>query len=368
MSVRRLWLVARHELAFNARRPLFYICLAVLGLIVWGLSTGNVQIIIASGDASVGGKKAWITSEFAAAQILTVSISSFMSFFVAAAAGMAVIRDDELRVRELLHSTPLTAGEYLSGKYLATVVSALGMLAGLILLMLLLFHAVPNAQMAESRGPLSLVNYLRPALILGVPALVVITGVVFGVGTWTRKPILVFILPIVLVLAGFFFLWTWSPSWLDPRVNRLLMLIDPSGVRWLNETYLDVDRGADYYNTQRIGFDGGFLASRLTLVLVGIAAVVASGVHFARTLRQSGRVKTKKLAAEPPATVGPVSVGGVSAPLGSLAMRSGAPGLWQSVWQVARSEIRELGSEPGLYVFVPLILFQTIANSLVALG
>ncbi|MDF2771589.1 MAG: family transporter protein [Geminicoccaceae bacterium] len=368
MSIRRLWLVTRHELAFNVRRPLFYICLAVLAFIVWGLSTGNVQIIIASGDASVGGKKAWLTSEFAAAQILTVSISTFMSFFVAAAAGMTVIRDDELRVRELLHSTPLTAGEYISGKYFATVVSALGMLAGLILLMLLLFHGVPNAQMAESRGPLSLVNYLRPALILAVPALVIITGVVFGVGTWTRKPILVFVLPIVLVLAGFFFLWTWSPSWLDPRVNRLLMLIDPSGVRWLNETYLEVDRGADYYNTQRIGFDAGFLASRLALGLAGIAAVVASGVHFARTLRQSGRVKTKKLAAEPPATVGAASVASVSAPLASLAMRSGAPGLWQSVWHVARSELRELRSEPGLYVFVPLILFQTIANSLITLG
>ena len=65
-----------------------------------------------------------------------------------------------------------------------------------------------------------------------------------------------FVLPIVLVLGGFFFLWNWSPSWLDLRINRLLMLVDPAGVRWLNETYLKVDRGADFYNTQRIGFDG----------------------------------------------------------------------------------------------------------------
>jgi hypothetical protein len=76
MSVRRLWLVARNELSFNARRPMFYICLVVVGLIVWGLSTGNVQIIIASGDASVGGKRAWITSEFATAQILVISCRS----------------------------------------------------------------------------------------------------------------------------------------------------------------------------------------------------------------------------------------------------------------------------------------------------
>ena len=149
MSARRLWLVARNELSFNVRRPMFYICLAVLGLIIWGLSTGNVTIVISSGDATVGGKKAFITSEFAAAQILAVSVSTLMSFFIAAAAGMSVIRDGELRVGELLHATPLTPREYISGKYLATVITALGLLAAAVVLMLLFFHVIPNADMAE---------------------------------------------------------------------------------------------------------------------------------------------------------------------------------------------------------------------------
>ena len=85
-----------------------------------------------------------------------------------------------------------------------------------------------------------------------------------------------FVLPIVLVLAGFFFLWSWTPSWLDLRINRLLMMIDPSGVRWLGETYLKVDRGADYYNTQRIGFDVPFLLSRLALVVLGLGSVAVA--------------------------------------------------------------------------------------------
>jgi hypothetical protein len=49
-------------------------------------------------------------------------------------------------------------------------------------------------------------------------------------------------------------------------------------------------------------------------------------------------------------------------------MHSGAAGFWKTVRQVARSEMRELRSQPGLYLFVPLILFQTIASSLVSLG
>jgi len=369
MSVRRFWLVARNELSFNARRPMFYICLAVLGLVIWGLSTGNVSIIIASGDATVGGKKAFITSEFAAAQILAVTVSTMMSFFVAAAAGMSVIRDGELRVGELLHATPLTPGEYIAGKYTATLATALALLLAVIGLILLFFHAIPNADMAETRGPLVLMNYLRPAAIIALPMLVVISGTAFALGAWTRRAILVFVLPIVLVLAGFFFLWSWSPSWLDLRINRLLMLIDPGGVRWLGETYLKVDRGADYYNTQRIGFDVPFLLSRLALVVVGLGSVVAAGARFATTLRQSGKVKAAKRASVD-AVAGDASEAGPRATLtlGELAMRSSAAGFRHTVWQVARSEMRELKSQPGLYLFVPLILFQIIGNSLVALG
>src|SRR4030095_3959172 len=53
---------------------------------------------------------------------------------------------------------------------------------------------------------------------------------------------------------------------------------------------------------------------------------------------------------------------------GELAMHSSPAGFWRTAWQVARSEMRELKSQPGLYLFVPLILFQIIGNSLVALG
>ena len=47
----------------------------------------------------------------------------------------------------------------------------------------------------------------------------------------------------VLIACGFF-LWSWAPTWLDPRINRLLMLVDPAGFRWLNETWIKLDRGA----------------------------------------------------------------------------------------------------------------------------
>ncbi|MFP2934803.1 ABC transporter permease, partial [Pyxidicoccus sp. 3LG] len=45
-----------------------------------------------------------------------------------------------------------------------------------------------------------------------------------------------------------------------------------------------------------------------------------------------------------------------------------APGLLSGLWQVARVEARGLLSQPGLYLFVPIILLQTVVQSLNALG
>ncbi len=77
----------------------------------------------------MGGTKAWITSQFANGLMLSMVIFLFYSFFVAIAAGLAVIRDDESRVGELLHSTPLTAGEYVWGKFAAALAAFVGVMA-----------------------------------------------------------------------------------------------------------------------------------------------------------------------------------------------------------------------------------------------
>jgi hypothetical protein len=158
---------------------------------------------------------------------------------------------------------------------------------------------LPNEKSAEIQGPFALVNYLRPAVVLALPSFVFVAGICFAIGAWTRKPILVFVLPVALLLVCGFFLWEWSPSWLDPRINSLLMLVDPSGFRWLDETWLKGDRGVDFYNHASIDFDRPFLAMRLALVLAGFAAVAISQVHFAATLRGSRAVPRGRVNCQP---------------------------------------------------------------------
>src|SRR6185503_13784284 len=166
------------------------------------------------------------------------------------------------------------------------------------------------------------------------PLLVFLVGTAFLVGERTRRPILVFVLPVAILLICGFFLWDWTPSWLDPRIDRVLMLIDPAGFRWLQQTWLKVDRGVDFYNHAPVGFDAGFVLSRIAMMLVGLGCAAWSAAGLASRLRGSkrpGRAKRRWLRRAapsvldaPPPDTDPIA--GMAVPLTPLRMRSAPPG------------------------------------------
>ena len=85
--------VARRELTFNFRRPLFWIFIFLLGFFEQQMATGNVTIMM-SGDSSVGGTQQWLNSEFAVAQVFTALINIMYLMFWSIAAGMSQARAD----------------------------------------------------------------------------------------------------------------------------------------------------------------------------------------------------------------------------------------------------------------------------------
>jgi ABC-type transport system involved in multi-copper enzyme maturation permease subunit len=370
MSLRRLFLVFRTDLAVHVKRPMTWILVVIMGLMVWMLSTGMARI--QSGDASVGGSKAWITSEFAIAMTVCVTVFLFFTFFVAIAAGMAVIQDDERKVGEILHATPLTPHEYVWGKLIAVLLAFTCVLVIQQLFSMFCYHLLPNAKADEIRGPFSLTAYLVPAIAFGLPTIAFTALTSFAVGLRWRKPILVFVLPVAMILVCGFFLWDWSPTWLAPGWNKVLMAVDPSGFRWLNETHLKLDRGVDFYNKASIPFDFVFLGSRAALLALGVAVFVWAERHFARTMRgELPAVAKKRLIAvgvEVAATSASFEPTAASRPLGVLRMRGDAPGFWKGAACVARVELRELRNSAGLYLFVPLILLETIGGVETLLG
>jgi len=356
--------IARTEFRFQTRRPLFWVLIVVLALMAYAMSTGSMRIT--SGDSDVGGKKAFITSQFALAQMLCVQVMLFYGFFLAVAAGMTIIRDDELKVGEVLHSTPLTPAEYVWGK-IAGVAATFALALGLDLCFRAISnHVFKSAESAEFIGPFAAWNYIGPALLLAVPTLIFLGGASFLIGVWSRKPILVFALPTILMLVCVFFLWSWEPSWLPARLDGVLMLIDPAGLRWLDHTWLKVDRGVDFYNTHPIGLEAAFAASRVAFAGLGLASVVVASWLLARELRGTVRARPAAPSGLPEAArSGPAPGAGL---LADLRMHAAPRGLWAGIVEVARAELRELRHQPGLYLFVPLILLQTVSIALVRVG
>ncbi|HET6349349.1 MAG TPA: M1 family aminopeptidase [Candidatus Krumholzibacteria bacterium] len=365
MSIARLRAAFDVEFWHSFKRPLFIALAIFLGLTAFGLSTGHMSI--SSGDSTVGGTKAWITSEFAQTQMTAYLVVLYYSFFIAVAAGMALLRDRENRVDVLLHSTPMTPGEYVWGRFFAVCLSFVVVMVWQAAMLSFFNHVVPNSSAIEIRGPFAFRNYLMPALTIGVPFIVFYTGLSMYIGERTRSAVMVFVLPVTTLLLCGFFLWTWSPSWLTVGWNKVLQIVDVSGYRWLNETHLKVDKGVKFYNTQPVPYDGLFWLNRLWLVVFGLASVVLTQRSVAKSvhgpvLAKPSRWRRRRRAAEAPEWAE------AAGSLRSLGMQVGATSFFASVATVARSEIRELWRQPGMYIFVPIILLQSLGNVLLAVG
>lgn len=355
MSPRRIWSTAKLDIIHNLHRPLFWIWLLILAATAYFMSTGSIRI--QSGSSDVGGVKSLITSEFGIALMLGAFVLTFYAFFVAVAAGMTVLKDEELRVGEVLHSTPLGPREYVWGKFLAAMFSFLVVLAVHLGLVMFFNHVASGAEEAEFIGPFELENYYRPALYMAFPTILFLGGVTFWMGARFKRPILVFFLPVALLLICDFFLLSYSPEDLSEWVNQLLMAVDPTGFRWLSETYLDVDRGVSFYNSSRVPLETSFLISRVAFCLIGLFAVGMAARHFARNLRGVHDKKAEAQIAEPEALEDRRHA--VPPPLRELGMQSRRPSFLSGLWAVVRVELGELLHSPGLYLFVPLIVMIT---------
>ena len=375
----RWWEVARREFLSGIRRPAYWVLFAILLLMAWGFSEGAVQI--SSGDSTVGGERSHVTSVFAQSMIQCVVVMGIGAWFLAIAAGLVVIRDLELQVTEVFHSTRLTPREYVWGKF----AGALGVFFAVWFLYLcaaaMFNHVVAAGEDAQHVGAFALGNYLFPTVLFGIPQIFLFAGVPFFLGTWTRRPIVVFFFPVLVLLVTLTFLTTWSPSWLSPEVNRALMLVDPSGFRWLNETFLKVDRGVEFYNTAALRPDAGFLLSRLVYGLLGLGAVAGAAASYTARLRTGGSEsralrfvarmfgrgrRARAMAAADPSPAAAPSPADTA--LRDLGMATEPLGFWKAARVIGREEVRELVRRPGMYLFVPLILYQSVFTTLVAIG
>ena len=332
-----------------------------MGMLAFGLSDGSVTIASGGGEAG----RSHLTSVFGQGRVQAILIVSVAGLFLAIFSGMAVIRDIELRVGEVFHATRLTVREYVWGKFCGGV-AVFALIWLLYLCTSIGFNHILHSGKAHI-GFFSLANYAFPTLLFGLPQLLLFAGVPFLIGIWSRRSLLVFLFPLVVLLLTFSVLTTWSPGWMSPELNRTLMLLDPSGFRWLIETFLKVDRGVEFYNTSPLYPDLGFVLSRVAYCAAGLVAVSGAAASYARRLATGAsdspivRLFRRRRAR---ATTGAPS----GAPLMDLDMTTRPLGFAKAAVAIARSEVRDLVARPPIYFFVPLILLQAISTTTLGYG
>ena len=368
MSLSRTLGIAMVDLRSAWRRPLWITLVLLLLLFAFGFAAGGLRV--QAGDVTAGGKQAWLNSQFNAAFCDGAVLSLFLPFFAAIAAGLPLLQDVDRKVDRVLLGTRLTPLEYVTGRFLGAVVPLLLVVALWVVMQVLFFELWPVDNPAKDRGPFALWNYVWPAMVFSLPLLLPMAGGSMLLGSWSRAPILVFLLPLVVLIGGALFLWSWSPEWLPHGVNRVIMLLDPAGQRWMSETYLKADRGVDFYNTQPLALDGAFALSRLAWCAAGLLALpLTARTLFRRTRSASERRLSPQAAqamAQAQAAAIPVLPATPRIRLQEIQMVTRTPRALTGLWTVLRNELRILLRSPGVWLFAPLIILQVVGSSLVS--
>jgi len=361
--------VARYEIRYPQSRSLLVVWALMTLFLAWAMSIGAVQI--QSGSSGVGGIKAHVTSEFA--QALQSAIVAIMidGFFFAVLAGMAVPKDFEARVLDIERSSGLSPRSYVIGKFLAAAFWLCVMLAIQVAGRIFFNHVVPNASMDESRGPLVLMNYIRPMLLMAAPGLLFNGAIAFFLGARTKNAVIVFLSPVALMMAYSFLFSDTLLNRVPLNVREVIRLCDPTGTEWLNQTYLRDDRGAAYYNTTPIGYEPQFLAARATLVLLGFGLVLGSASRAMVEAPSRWKFRLRRRKANAPPTGEPIATDlkpKAALTLADLQMRVRRPSWLANVISVASLELKLLLRGPGLWLFGVIIAFVATVNAVMQPG
>ena len=281
--------IARFEIGYQLRSPLFFIAFALFFLLAFGSVTSeNIQI-------GAGGN-VHVNAPFAILQTVGL-LNVFGLFVVTAFAANVVIRDDETGFAPLVRSTRVTKFDYLVGRFTGAVLVAFGVTLSVPLAMLV-GSLMPWID-PEKLGPIAIGHYLYAAFFFGLPTVLALASGFFALATVTRSMMWTFIGVVV-----FLVLFVVTRVMLrDPAWDTVSAWTDPFGMSALNQVtkyWTATER-----NTQLPPLDGLLLHNRLLWLGVGLALFALAYALFRFEVRgaraQAGALRKGKPAKADPA-------------------------------------------------------------------
>ena len=358
MAPHRVLAIARQELGTHARSPLAW------GLVAFTLFATlfvNPAAMIPSGDAAIGGGQPFSNSRHAMAQSFALTGLIFYTFLTSLLAGLSVVRDDEARVGDLLHSTPLTAAEYVIGKF-SGVVGALFTILTIHVAMAIAWREGGSVLGSDAiLGPFRLMNYLIPAAVFLAPGVIFCAAVAFAAGERLRSAFAIYAMPTALFFLALGGLIPRPASTLELVLTPAFAAFDVWGARWLSDVIFHADRGVEYYNSAPLAFDVPFLLNRLFVLAVPALVILSTIRHCRRRVRGAG--PTGARSPLPVASFVDLQPPSTAPRWRELRMTSSPPGTVEAAWEMARADVLQWLAQPGSYLFILFAMLLTLESA-----
>jgi aminopeptidase N len=331
--------IARFELRYQVRNPVFWVAAAMFLLMTFGaMASSNVQI-------GAGGN-IHKNSPVALAQIQII-LSLFFMFVTTAFVANVVVRDDDTGFGPIVRSTPITRLQYLGGRFAGAIAAAI--LAFLFIPLGSWIGSTMPWVDAETLGPSRLAYYAYGFLVFGIPNLLVTGAIFFTAATLTRSMMWTYV-----AVIGFFLGWLimTGVAQAKPELRDAMALIEPFGAAVFgNATRYWTSSEA---NVLMPAVEGAILINRLIWLGIG-AAFLALGIARYSFAEPGLSAKRKKDTAE---EAGPAPAPAPSRPLPG---RTGSAAAAQ-LWARTKFEMKQVFKSPAFAVLVALGMINSGAS------
>lgn len=273
--------VARFELRYQLRNPVFWVSLFLFFLLGFGVT--------ASENVSMGTPGTVKENAPYAIAFMTGAASLYYLFVITSFVANAIIRDDATGFGPIIKATSIGKRNYVLGRFLGGLsVATLG------------YFAIPFGMFVgtlmpwvdpETVGPQVLAFYLWPFLILAIPNIFLMSSLLFGLATITRSMLWSYVGVVALFMG---YLIVTSVLGNKPEYQQALANWEPLGFGAMLESTRYWT--AAEMNTKLLPFDGYMLFNRVFVLALSVALLALTYWRFSMEERGPSKRQLKKLA------------------------------------------------------------------------
>lgn len=336
--------VARFEMRYQLRNPVFWVAIILFFLLGFGVT--------ASENVSMGTPGTVKENAPYAIAFMTGATSLYYLFVVTSFVANAIIRDDATGFGPIIKATSIGKRNYVLGRFLGgLVVALLGFLAVPIGM---LFGSVMPWVDPETVGPQVLSYYLWPFLLLAVPNIILMCSLLFALATVTRSMFWSYV-GVVIFFMGY--LIVTSIIGPKPEYQQILAQWEPLGFGALSESTRYWT--AAEMNSKLLPLDYNMAFNRSAMLGISVLLLGATYWRFSMEERGPSKRRLKKLALQQ------ASEGGEAPPVLALVKATqqfGGSATRAMFMARLRTEVMQVLRSPGLIVLLLLAIIVAGAS------